>query len=123
MMDRDTKREVAEAYDALGGRKYDLRYAEEQESKRSTMRRSGIKVIDVFARVEQLFNLTRKDLCDKRRRGTISQARAVLCKWLLDELGMTTTAIARELSISQQAVQKCIVRGRAIVEKSNLILS
>ena len=33
MMDRDTKREVAEAYDALGGRIYDLRYAEEQESK------------------------------------------------------------------------------------------
>ncbi|GAG34282.1 unnamed protein product, partial [marine sediment metagenome] len=32
-MDRDTKRKVAEAYDALGGRIYDLRYAEEQESK------------------------------------------------------------------------------------------
>ena len=33
MMDWDTKREVAEAYDALGGKIYDLRYAEEQESK------------------------------------------------------------------------------------------
>jgi len=33
MMVGRTKREVVEAYNALGGRTYDLRYAEEQESK------------------------------------------------------------------------------------------
>jgi ubiquinone/menaquinone biosynthesis C-methylase UbiE len=33
MMAGRTKRKIAKAYDALGGRIYDLRYAEEQESK------------------------------------------------------------------------------------------
>jgi len=32
-----TKREIAKEYDALGGRIYDLRYAEEQESKYKTL--------------------------------------------------------------------------------------
>jgi ubiquinone/menaquinone biosynthesis C-methylase UbiE len=38
-MDRSSKREVAKAYDALGGRIYDLRYTQEQESKYSLLLR------------------------------------------------------------------------------------
>lgn len=48
----------------------------------------------------------------KAKRRGISWARALACKWLVEDLGMLTVQVARMLRISQPAVSQCVVRGR-----------
>ena len=45
------------------------------------------------------------------------KARSVLCFWAVRELGMTATALAKELSISQPAVNNAVSRGERIVRE------
>ena len=69
------------------------------------------KLIDVVAKV---LKIKEDDVCTGDKQTHHVRARSLLCYWAVRELGMTATALAKTLEISQPAVTQCVRRGEKI---------
>ena len=44
----------------------------------------------------------------------------IFCYWAVRELGLTATALAGKLGLTQSGVSRSVLRGKAVVEEMNL---
>ena len=87
------------------------------------LRAHGVDFKQLLERVAQIFNLTTEDVLSPGKQRQRVRARSVLCFWAVRELGMTETALSRELRISQPAVSNAVGRGERTVRGEALSVS
>lgn len=99
-----------------------LKSANEAFERRYAVQLDGFDFDKALERVLHLFSLSKEAVLSPDRRRLPSVARSVLCYWAFRELGITATALAKKLSLSQPAVSKAIVRGEQIAKDRGLTL-
>ena len=91
-----------------------LKRTEEQESTASRLQREGWDFEKVLQRAAEIVGVKRNDLLRQSRGNARSQGRALLCRWLVDDLQYTQVSVAEKLSITRAAVGVLANRGRGI---------
>jgi predicted transcriptional regulator len=69
-----------------------------------------------------MFGIRPDDIYRAGKRPLLVSARSVFCYWAVRELGLTTTAVARVLGLTQPAVSIAVRRGERIVTSRGIQL-
>ena len=86
----------------------------EQEKKQSKLKREGWCFARVLQKASKTVGVPESELFKKGRGNALSQGKALLCKWMVEDLGVKQTEVGRELKISQQAVKRLADKGRLV---------
>ena len=84
------------------------------------LRARGIDFRSALARVAQIFSLAPEDIMLPGKQRYRVAARSVLCYWAVREIGMTATALARRLRVSQPAISNAVLRGERVAKERRL---
>jgi len=87
--------------------------AEELE-KKCHYHRHNVDLAKLISVVAKVLKIKEGDVCTGDKQPHHVRARSLLCYWAVRELGMTATALAKTLEISQPAVTQCVRRGEKI---------
>ncbi|MEQ8407550.1 MAG: transposase [Gammaproteobacteria bacterium] len=85
---------------------------------RSRLLRKGWDLERLISVICNTLNIEQADLLKKARANKLAEAKAVICYWGNDKLGVTTKEIANRLGISQPAVSKWIEKGRKLADNA-----
>ncbi|MFO7963065.1 MAG: transposase, partial [Desulfobacterales bacterium] len=85
--------------------------------RRYELKTRGYDLDALAKRVEDLFELESGEIYSPGKYKRLIKPRSVFCYWAVRELGITATALARKLGLSQPGVSKSVVRGQEIVEE------
>ena len=96
--------------------------SEEHYERRYKLRRQGYDLNRIAERVSEVLGVTLGDVFSKGRQAGKVKARSLLCFWAARELGMSHTALAKELEMSIAGVGFSVERGKSIAEKGNYSL-
>jgi REP element-mobilizing transposase RayT len=99
-----------------------LHYAEEEESKASKLQREGWDFKKVLDRAAKSVGVSPEELMYHTKHKARSQGRALLCKWLVDDLRNTQSSVAENLRVTQSTVSKLVNRGRSVEKKMGVCL-
>jgi chromosomal replication initiation ATPase DnaA len=94
-----------------------LKAAREAWEQSHAFRIAGVDLAATQEHVSKLFEMAPEELRLPGKHPKRVAARSVLCYLLVRQLGMTTTAVAKELGISQPAVSIAATRGETIVRQ------
>ena len=96
--------------------------SEEQYERKHKIKRQGFDLALVAERVAELLDMQPDEVFSKGRQNRKVRARSLLCFWAARELGMSHTALAKELEMSLAGVGFSVERGESIAKKSNYLL-
>jgi len=99
-----------------------LNKAEERERRASTLKRKGWNYSAVCDHVCKVMGIERKELKRRGRRNAASKGRALLCKWMVKDLGESRADMAGRLGVSRPAMTKLVRRGQEIEEEFGVSL-
>ncbi len=99
-----------------------LATAEEGLKRSEQLRRQGIDLGRVARKAADAFGVDASSLFHPSKSPAVVAARSVFCYWAVRELGRTTTALARELALTQPAVSVAVRRGDRIAREKGLQL-
>jgi REP element-mobilizing transposase RayT len=99
-----------------------LQHAEEIESRTSSLRRHGWDFNKVLGKAAETVNVPEQDLLRRGRQNAQSQGRALLCKWLVDDLGYTRISVAHEMGITGPSVRALVKKGRELEKERGIRL-
>ena len=100
-----------------------MKAAEETWERAHALKIEGLDFAAVHQHVACLFSLNPEEMLFPGKYRHRVLARSVLCYFLVRELGMTATAVAKRLGIGQPAVSMAVARGEAIVREKGLRLA
>jgi hypothetical protein len=109
----------------LGSRRFVERALEnegEGERWQSKLRRNGLKAESVVANAAEIAGIKPEDVKGGGKRPKQCLARALACKWLVEDLGERGVAVAKMLGITQPAVSANVRKGREIEEERGVHL-
>ena len=89
---------------------------EELESRASKLKREGWDYNAVCDHVCKVMKIERKELNRRGHRNAVSQGRALLCKWMVEDLGKSRAEVAERLGVSRPAMTKLVRRGQELEE-------
>ncbi len=89
-----------------------LKVAEEREKQRCRLRRQGWTPERILRRAADAARIRLGELLGRGRTAPQSRGRALACKWMVEDAGMTLTDAARALHLTTEGVSKAIERGR-----------
>lgn len=92
-----------------------LNEAEEKLAQRDKLIREGWDINRVAKKACEVLNIELKSIKKRSKNNSISQARALICYWASQEIGISGRDIASFLGISNPAVSKNIIRGEKII--------
>ena len=69
---------------------------------------------NVIEKAAKVVGVRRQEMMGRSRRSIVADARALACKWLVEDIGMKGTATADLMRITKSAVSKSITRGREV---------
>ena len=81
------------------------------------LKSQGYTIERVEKRVMEIFGVEKDVIYSKGRRKIQVAARSLLCYWAVRELGLTATALAKRLGMTQPAVGYAVSRGEQIAKK------
>jgi putative transposase len=96
--------------------------AREERERRSLLRERGHDVESIAEKAASAFEVPVKELFTAGKSRERVRARSVFCYWMVSELGVPATRLARRLRLSPSAVSKAARRGEAIVRELGLRL-
>ena len=99
-----------------------LAEAEAKEAARSRLRRRGMRPEVVMERAAEAGGVKIDEVKGRGKRPGQSGARALFCKWMVDDLGYSGVAVAGMLETSKMAVSYAVRRGREIEKAKRLSL-
>jgi hypothetical protein len=99
-----------------------LAKSNESFERRYDLKARGYDIQDLAARVADIFGLEPKDIFEAGKYRKSVPARSVFCYWAVRGLGITATALAERLGMTQPAVSISVRRGQGIVSRLNLQL-
>jgi putative transposase len=91
-----------------------LEQCEEGLERRYRLQAGGYDFGKLLRRAAGVCGVSPEDLTTGSKRPRVVEARSLLCFWAVRELGMSATAVARRLNISQPAVSISARRGEKI---------
>jgi hypothetical protein len=94
-----------------------LKAADEQLERRYRLKAEGFNLDQVAGRVAEVLGIPVERVWEKNRRPQVVAARSLLCFWANTELGMSMTALAALLGLTQPAVSIAARRGEKIAKE------
>jgi REP element-mobilizing transposase RayT len=92
--------------------------AQEQCERQYQLEAAGFNIDQVAERVAALLGVKCEQVWKKGKHPKTVKARSLLCYWLVRELGITTTELARRIGISQPAISQSVKRGETIAKEN-----
>ena len=99
-----------------------LREAEERFERGYELKARGYNIEHLAVRVADIFGVDGKDILKAGKYKKVVPARSVFCYWAVRELGVSATALAERLGMTQPAVSISVKRGEKIAEEMGLQL-
>ena len=99
-----------------------LREVEHRDRRKEGLRRR-LKPEEVMKRAAAVMKVEVADLRKGRKRREVSEARSLAAKWLVEDLGMTVSDVARMLEKTPAAICYGVRRGREVEASSGIKLS
>ena len=94
----------------------------EHYERRHKLRRQGYDLDRIAHRVSEILGMKPEEVLSKGRQDRKVKARSLLCFWAARELGLSHTALAKELEMSLAGVGFSVERGESIAKKCNYSL-
>jgi hypothetical protein len=91
-----------------------LEQCEEGLERRSRLQAGGYDFGKLLRRAAELCGVSPEEISARSKRPQVVEARSLLCFWAVQELGISATAVAKRLNISQPAVSISVRRGEKI---------
>jgi len=92
--------------------------AQEKLDRRYAMKQSGIDFGTAEKRVTDIFVLNPGDLYGPGRPRRVTRARALLCYWAVQDLGMSQKTLADRFSFTEAAITYAVRRGQAVARET-----
>jgi hypothetical protein len=99
-----------------------LKKAQEKLERQYQLEAAGVNIDQVAERVAALLGVKCEKVWEKGKHPQTVKARSLLCYWLVRELGISATELARRIGISQPAISQSVKRGEAIAKENGLEL-
>jgi REP element-mobilizing transposase RayT len=99
-----------------------LESSEEQLRRQDRLQRQGRDMDWLARQVATVFGISPDDIYRAGKRPLLVSARSIFCCWAVRELGLTTTAVARTLGLTQPAVSIAVRRGEWIATRRGIQL-
>ena len=99
-----------------------LEESEERLERRYELEAQGVNLDDVARRAAFLFGIESNEIYTRGKQPSLVRARSLFCYWAVRELGISATALARKLNLSQPAISISVRRGEKIAREKNLDL-
>jgi len=96
--------------------------SDEHYERRHKLRQQGYDLDRVAQRVSEVLGMKPEDIFSKGRQNRKVTARSLMCFWAARELGISHTALAKELEMSLAGVGFSVERGESIARKGNYSL-
>lgn len=93
-----------------------LSQAQEKIDRRYSLRQADIDIGTIEKRVCEIYDITTEVLRSKRRTKSLAEARSLFCFWAVHELGLTVTAVAEYLDMTQSGAGYAATRGELIAK-------
>ena len=100
-----------------------LEASAEQLKRQELLRRQGYDLHSVARKAAEVFGLAPDAISRRGKQPSLVAARSLFCYWAVRELGLTTTAIARRLGLTQPAISSAVRRGETIARARRMQLS
>lgn len=97
-----------------------LKACDEQFECRYMLRARGISFDQLLKNIASAFDCESALVMSSVKSPRIVQARSILCYFAIRELGMTATAVAKEMGVTQPAVSICVRRGGEMIREKGL---
>jgi putative transposase len=91
-----------------------LEQCEEGFERRYRLQAGGYDFGKLLRRAAGLCGVSAAEIFARSKQPRVVEARSLLCFWAVGELGMSATAVAKRLKISQPAVSISVRRGEKI---------
>lgn len=95
-----------------------LQEVEDRFEKKSLLRRQGIDLEQLATIVADRLAVDVHEVWARGKQPKRVEARSLLCCWAVNELGLSSTALASRLGLTQSAVTRAVQRGEKIVAES-----
>jgi REP element-mobilizing transposase RayT len=99
-----------------------LKEAEERFERGYELKSRGYDIEHLAVRVADIFGVDEKGILKAGKYKEVVRARSVFCYWAVRELGVSATALAERLGMTQPAVSISVKRGERIAEEMDLQL-
>jgi len=100
-----------------------LEQCEEGLERRYRLQAGGYDYGKLMRRAAELCGVSPGDISSRSKRPRVVEARSLLCFWAVQGLGMSATAVANRLKISQPAVSISVRRGEKISRERGIKLA
>ena len=95
----------------------------ETYERKQALKAKGVDENAVARRVAELLDVDVQLVWSPGKNRLIVKARSLLCYWLVSELGMSMSQLARQLDLSVTAISQSVERGKRIAAENKLLLS
>jgi hypothetical protein len=99
-----------------------LEESEERLERRYELEAQGVNLDDVAQRAAFLFGIEPNEIYTPGKQPSLVRARSLFCYWAVRELGISATALARKLNLSQPAISISVRRGEKIAREKDFDL-
>jgi len=99
-----------------------LSAAEDDLVKKSRYHLNNVNLEKLVLVVAKVLKLEPKEVCVAGKQPQHVQARSLLCFWAVREIGMTETALAKILQVTQPAIAQSVSRGERLAAEKGWLL-
>ncbi len=99
-----------------------LKKAKEQRERKYQLEADGFNIDQVAQRVAAILGIKCEQVWKKGKHPQTVKARSLLCYWAVGELGLSATALAGRIGITQPAISQSVKRGEAIAKENGFEL-
>jgi len=99
-----------------------LSQAEERFEERHRLRSEGYDLDKLIERVGELMSISPEEMTERGKERRKAEARAILCYWGADCLGISQMELAKRLKLTQPAVSQAVRRGKRLVRSRSYSL-
>jgi hypothetical protein len=100
-----------------------LKESQEQLERRYRLRSLGIGILQLAQQIGERYDIEPIQLMSPVKYPQIVQARSLLCYFAIREWGVTATALANDLGLTQPAISISVKRGEQIAKEQGLQVS
>ena len=97
-----------------------LKEVDERFERKYELKALGYDLDVLSKRVEEIFEMEKGEIFSPGKYRRLIKPRSVFCYWAVRELGVTATALAGKLGLTQSGVSRSVLRGKTIVEEMNI---
>jgi REP element-mobilizing transposase RayT len=99
-----------------------LKKAQEKRERQYQLEADGFNIDQVAQRVAAILGVKCEQVWEKGKHPQTVKARSLLCYWVVRELGISATELARRIGITQPAISQSVKRGEAIAKENGFEL-